>query len=92
MAAEKLKKIVPYVIILLVSLYFYHLAGHFRFSAKPGNLGPDFWPKLLLGLTMAACFYEIIKTAFFLRIAPQRRQQRSKPQRRKAKRKHTRGF
>lgn len=70
MAVEKLKKIVPYVIILLVSLYFYSLAGHFRFSAKPGNLGPDFWPKLLLGLTMAACLYEIIRTAFFLKVAP----------------------
>jgi putative tricarboxylic transport membrane protein len=69
MAAEKLKRIIPYVIILLGSLYFYYLAGQFRFSAKPGNLGPDFWPKLLLGLTMAACLYEIIKTAFFLKIA-----------------------
>jgi putative tricarboxylic transport membrane protein len=70
MAAEKAKRIIPYVIILLVSLYFYSLAGQFRFSAKPGNLGPDFWPKLLLGLTMAACLYEIIKTVFFLKIAP----------------------
>jgi putative tricarboxylic transport membrane protein len=70
MAAEKAKRIIPYVIILLVSLYFYYLAGQFRFSAKPGNLGPDFWPKLLLGLTMVACLYEIIKTAFFLKIAP----------------------
>ena len=69
MALEKIKKIVPYVIILLVSLYFYSLAGQFRFSAKPGNLGPDFWPKLLLSLTMAACLYEIIKTAFFLKVA-----------------------
>lgn len=69
MALEKLKKIGPYLIILLVSLYFYYLAGHFRFSTKPGNLGPDFWPKLLLGLTMAACLYEIIKTAFFLNVA-----------------------
>lgn len=69
MGAEKAKRIIPYVIILLVSLYFYYLAGQFRFSAKPGNLGPDFWPKLLLGLTMAACLYEIIKTAFFLKIA-----------------------
>jgi putative tricarboxylic transport membrane protein len=69
MAVEKLKKVVPYVLILLVSLYFYCLAGQFRFSAKPGNLGPDFWPKLLLGLTMAACLYEIIKTAFFLKMA-----------------------
>ena len=70
MTVEKLKKVVPYVLILLVSLYFYYLAGQFRFSAKPGNLGPDFWPKLLLGLTMAACLYEIIKTAFFLKMAP----------------------
>jgi putative tricarboxylic transport membrane protein len=67
MAAEKAKRIFPYLIILLVSLYLYHLAGQFRFTAKPGNLGPDFWPKLLLGLTMAACLYEIIKTAFFLK-------------------------
>ena len=70
MTAEKAKRIIPYVIILLVSLYFYYLAGQFRFSAKPGNLGPDFWPKLLLGLTMVACLYEIIKTVFFLKIAP----------------------
>jgi putative tricarboxylic transport membrane protein len=70
MTAEKAKRIIPYVIIFLVSLYFYYLAGQFRFSTKPGNLGPDFWPKLLLGLTMAACLYEIIKTALFLKIAP----------------------
>jgi Na+-transporting NADH:ubiquinone oxidoreductase subunit NqrB len=72
MASEKAKRIIPYVIILLVSLYFYHLAGQFRFSAKAGHLGPDFWPKLLLGLTMAACLYEIIKTAFFLKVTPQK--------------------
>ena len=69
MALEKLKKIAPYVIILLVSLYFYYLAGRFQFSAKQGHLGPDFWPKMLLALTMVACLYEIIKTAFFLKAA-----------------------
>jgi uncharacterized protein with PQ loop repeat len=70
MVAEKAKRIIPYVIIVLVSLYFYYLAGQFRFSAKAGNLGPDFWPKLLLGLTMAACLYEIVKMALFLKFAP----------------------
>jgi putative tricarboxylic transport membrane protein len=70
MAEEKAKRIIPYVLILLVSVYFYYLAGQFRFSTKPGNLGPDFWPKMLLALTMAACLYEIIKTAFFLKIVP----------------------
>jgi putative tricarboxylic transport membrane protein len=80
MAVEKLKKIIPYVIILVVSIYFYYLAGQFRFSAKPGNLGPDFWPKLLLGLTMATCLYEIIKTAFFLRIAPAKEAAEEQPE------------
>lgn len=67
MAVEKLTRSVPYVIILLVSLYLYYLAEQFQFSAKPGNLGPDFWPKLLLALTMVACIYEITKTALFLK-------------------------
>jgi putative tricarboxylic transport membrane protein len=79
MGAEKAKRIIPYVIILLVSLYFYYLAGHFRFSAKAGNLGPDFWPKLLLGLTMAACLYEIIKTALFLKIVPAKEEAEEQP-------------
>jgi hypothetical protein len=79
MAVEKLKKIVPYAIILFVSLYFYYLAGQFRFSVKANNLGPDFWPKLLLGLTMVVCLYEIIKTAFFLRIEPQKKTVEEQP-------------
>jgi putative tricarboxylic transport membrane protein len=87
MAVEKLKKIVPYVIILLVSLYFYYLAGQFRFSAKPGNLGPDFWPKLLLGLTMAACLYEIIKTALFLKMAPPKEAAGEQPTKAESKKK-----
>ena len=87
MTVEKLKKVVPYVLILLVSLYFYYLAGQFRFSAKPGNLGPDFWPKLLLGLTMAACLYEIIKTAFFLKMASPKEATEDKSEKAQSKKK-----
>jgi putative tricarboxylic transport membrane protein len=87
MAVEKLKKIVPYVLILLMSLYFYYLAGQFRFSAKPGNLGPDFWPKLLLGLTMVACLYEIIKTAFFLKVASSKKAAEEQPAKEENKKK-----
>jgi putative tricarboxylic transport membrane protein len=67
MAMEKIKWIIPYVVVLLVSAYFYVLAGRFGFVARAGTLGPDFWPKLLLGLTMAVCLYEIAKTALFHR-------------------------
>jgi putative tricarboxylic transport membrane protein len=67
MAIEKIKRIIPYAVVFLISAYFYVLAGRFGFVAKAGNLGPDFWPKLLLGLTMAVCLYEIAKTALFHR-------------------------
>jgi len=67
MAMEKIKRIIPYAVVLLVSVYFYVLAGRFGCEPKAGNLGPDFWPKLLLGLTMAVCLYEIAKTILFQR-------------------------
>jgi putative tricarboxylic transport membrane protein len=69
MAREKIQKMVPYGIIILISAYFYFLADNFRFSTKPGHIGPDFWPKMLLGLTIVTCLYEIIKTVFFTKIA-----------------------
>jgi putative tricarboxylic transport membrane protein len=68
MAIERIKKASPYILIFLICMYFYSLAGKFQFVAKAGNIGPDFWPKMLLALTMAVCLYEIIKTAFFSRI------------------------
>jgi putative tricarboxylic transport membrane protein len=67
MAIEKIKRIIPYAVVLLVSIYFYYLAGQFGVVTRRGNLGPDFWPKLILGLTMAACMYEIAKTVLFHR-------------------------
>ncbi len=63
MTMEKIKKIAPYAVVFAISAYFYCLAGRFVFSARAGNLGPDFWPKLLLGLTMAVCLWEIAKIA-----------------------------
>jgi putative tricarboxylic transport membrane protein len=68
MTMEKIKRIIPYAIVLMISVYFYILAGRFGFNARAGNLGPDFWPKLLLGLTMVVCLYEIAKTALFHRV------------------------
>ena len=65
MATEKIKRIIPHSVILLISAYFYFLASQFGVVARGGNLGPDFWPKLLLGLTMATCVYEIIKNILF---------------------------
>lgn len=65
MAMEKIKRIIPYAVVLLISVFFWVLACRFGCETRSGNLGPDFWPKLLLGLTMVVCLYEIAKTALF---------------------------
>lgn len=47
------------------SVYLYYVATQFEFHRRGANLGPDFWPKLVLGLVLATCAYEIVKIALF---------------------------
>lgn len=70
MNAENGKKIIPYAVIFFVCAYFYYLADQFKYAARPNHLGPGFWPKALLGLTMAVCLYEVIKTTCFRKAKP----------------------
>lgn len=49
----------PYAVLLGAAAYFYHLAGRFDFAAPAGRIGPDAWPKIILGLLAAVCLYEI---------------------------------
>jgi putative tricarboxylic transport membrane protein len=64
MTRVKLKAIAPYAVIFLIALVFYVIAGETEYVARPGSLGPDFWPKVLLALTMLACIYEIFRNSF----------------------------
>jgi putative tricarboxylic transport membrane protein len=61
---SKAKRIAPYVVVLLISIYLYYIAGQFEFMARAGHLGPDFWPKTVLVLMIVACIYEIVKQLF----------------------------
>ncbi len=61
----RLRSIVPYVVVLGAAAFLYWSATQIEFTAPPGRIGPDFWPKAILILAMAACAYEIIKTVFF---------------------------
>jgi len=49
----------PYAVLLGVAAYFFHLASSFEFVAPAGRIGPDAWPKIILGLLAAVCLYEI---------------------------------
>ena len=62
---DRLKKQLPYVIVLLISGYLYYRATQFDFVAPGGRIGPDVWPKAILLLSMLTCAYEIIKNLFF---------------------------
>ncbi|SMB93710.1 Tripartite tricarboxylate transporter TctB family protein [Thermanaeromonas toyohensis ToBE] len=52
-------------LLFLMSLYFYLLSGKFTYVATPGQLGPDFWPKLILILLMLLAVYDIIIGIYF---------------------------
>jgi putative tricarboxylic transport membrane protein len=62
---DRLKTQLPYVVVLLVAGYLFYLATQFNFSAPRGRIGPDVWPKAILGLAMLTCVYEIVKNLLF---------------------------
>lgn len=66
----KLKGVLPYAALLLGAAYLYRAAGHFAYAARPGELGPDFWPRAVLMVLMAVCAYELLRRLLFAREPP----------------------
>ncbi len=67
MPRRRLARALPYAVLLAGAGYLYYLATQFSFVAPPGRIGPDVWPKAVLGLLMAACAYELVKIGLFER-------------------------
>ena len=61
----RLRRILPYVIVLAIVSYLYFLAGRIDFVAPGGRIGPNFWPKVILALATVTCIYEIANNLFF---------------------------
>lgn len=51
----------PYVLLLVVSLVLWRFANHIDVSARPGQLGPDFWPKVAIGLMAVVSLIELAR-------------------------------
>lgn len=51
----------PYVALLMVAAVLYRLTNHFDVEARPGELGPDFWPKLAIGLLAVVSLVELAR-------------------------------
>jgi putative tricarboxylic transport membrane protein len=62
---DKLKGSLPYAVLLLGAAYLYRSAGHFQYAARPGELGPDVWPRAILVLLMGVCAWELLRRMFF---------------------------
>lgn len=60
-----LARIIPYVLVGSISGYLFFTATRIEFHRRAGTLGPDFWPKLVLGLLIATCLYEIVRSVLF---------------------------
>ena len=56
----RLKAAAPYAALLVAAAYLFRDASHFAYSPRPGELGPDFWPKAVLVLLMLACGWELL--------------------------------
>lgn len=65
--ATRLSRLAPYVLVGAIGTFLFHTATQFDFHHREGVLGPDFWPKLILGLLVAVCAYEVVRIALTTR-------------------------
>lgn len=61
----RLRAQIPYVIVFLLAGFLYYRATQIDFAAPGGRIGPDFWPRAILGLAMLTAAYEVIKNLIF---------------------------
>ena len=61
----------PYAALLAGAAYLFLQAGTFASAARPGQLGPDFWPRAVLVLLMVVCGYEIVRRLLGRPVAPE---------------------
>jgi putative tricarboxylic transport membrane protein len=57
-----LARAAPYAALMIVAAYLYWLALQFEFPAVPGRLGPDAWPKIVLGLLLLTCVIGLVQS------------------------------
>lgn len=62
MDGTKVGAALPYIVLLAIAAGLYVLAGQTGTPARPGQLGPDAWPRAALVLMAAACVFQIAKT------------------------------
>ena len=62
---NRLRRTVPYAIVLVATAVLFVFANRISFVAPGGRIGPDVWPKAILALSMLTCVFQIVKILFF---------------------------
>jgi putative tricarboxylic transport membrane protein len=68
----RFSEVAPYAALLAGAAYLYHDTRRFAALGRPGQLGPDFWPKAVLVLLIAVCAIEIVRRVLAAGAAPER--------------------
>jgi putative tricarboxylic transport membrane protein len=61
MTTQRIWIALPYAVLLALAAWFYKLAGTIEYQHQGNNLGPDFWPRAVLGLLMIICVVQCAK-------------------------------
>jgi putative tricarboxylic transport membrane protein len=61
---DRLRAIAPYVVVLAIAGWLFHLALNFPVSPRAGSLGPGLWPRAILVLVITVCVIRIVYGLF----------------------------
>lgn len=61
MEKSALRSAAPYFVGLALAALLYYFARQIEYTERPGMLGPDFWPKMAIGLMAIVCAFEIVR-------------------------------
>jgi len=57
---ERLKGVAFNIILFLAATFLFYMAGQFQYDMREGQLGPGFWPRILLGFVIVLTLYDIV--------------------------------
>lgn len=60
-AKKTAKSMMAMGVVMVLAVYLFYLAGTFDMAPIPGQLGPGFWPRCILGLLILSCIMKIIE-------------------------------
>jgi putative tricarboxylic transport membrane protein len=71
MRTQRVWAALPYAVLLALAAWFYRLASGITFDHQGNNLGPDFWPRMVLAAMMVICVVQGARILMLGRVADQ---------------------